>query len=131
MREKFYRFMAGRNGVDELARFVSYVALGLIVLNLFLRLGVLWLLGLLALAYSYFRMFSKNVYRRREENGRFLQWQYRVTGGVKNWLDRWRQRREFAFFRCPSCRVMLRVPRGKGKILITCRKCGNAFEKKT
>ena len=131
MRNKFYQFMEGRNGADQLGRFVSYIALGLIVLNLFLRLHVLWLLGLLALAYSYFRMFSRNVYRRREENGKFLQWQYRCTTAVKNWLDRQKQRKDFAFFRCPGCHVMLRVPRGKGKILVTCRKCGNAFERRT
>ena len=123
--------MAGRSGADQFSRFLSYVALALIVANLFVRSTVLWVLALLALVYTYYRMFSKNVARRREENGRYLQLQYKLTGGVKNRADRWKQRKEFVFFRCPDCRAMLRVPRGKGRIRVTCRKCGNAFEKKT
>ena len=123
--------MAGRSGADQFSRFLSYVALALIVANLFVRSSVLWILALLVLVYTYYRMFSKNVARRREENGRYLQLQYKLTGGAKNCLDRWKQRKEFVFFRCPDCRAMLRVPRGKGRIRVTCRKCGNAFEKKT
>ena len=123
--------MAGRSGADQFSRFLSYVALALIVANLFVRSTVLWVLALLALVYTYYRMFSKNVARRREENGKYLQLQYKLTGDVKNCADRWKQRKEFVFFRCPDCRAMLRVPRGKGRIRVTCRKCGNAFEKKT
>ena len=123
--------MTGRNGADQLSRFLSYVALALIAANLFLRNKVFWILSLLVLAYTYYRIFSKNVARRREENGRYLQLKYKLTGGVKNRVDRWKQRKEFVFFRCPDCHAMLRVPRGKGRIRVTCRKCGNAFEKKT
>ncbi|MCD7903186.1 MAG: hypothetical protein LUF77_00475 [Oscillospiraceae bacterium] len=131
MREKFYRFMIGRNGADQLSRFLTYVALALIVLNLFVGSTVLWLLGLAALVWAYFRMFSKNVARRREENGKYLQLQYKLTQRFRDWRDRQKQRRDYVFFRCPSCKAMLRVPRGKGRIRVTCRKCGNAFEKKT
>ncbi|MCC8076960.1 MAG: hypothetical protein LUC21_06580 [Oscillospiraceae bacterium] len=131
MREKFYRFMIGRNGADQLSRFLTYVALALIVLNLFVGSTVLWLLGLAALVWAYFRMFSKNVARRREENGKYLQLQYKLTQRFRDWRDRQKQRRDYVFFRCPSCKAMLRVPRGKGRIRVTCRKCGNAFEKRT
>ncbi|MCD7861680.1 MAG: hypothetical protein LUG25_07320 [Oscillospiraceae bacterium] len=131
MREKFYRFMIGRNGADQLSRFLTYVALALIVLNLFVGSTVLWLLGLAALVWAYFRMFSKNVARRREENGKYLQLQYKLTQRFRDWRDRQKQRRDYVFFRCPSCKAMLRVPRGKGHIRVTCRKCGNAFEKRT
>lgn len=131
MREKFYRFMAGRNGADQLSRHFSYVALALILLNLFFRSFVLWALTILVLAYSYFRIFSKNVYRRREENARYMALRNKAASGVRNWRDRMRQRRDYVFFRCPGCRAMLRVPRGKGKLRVTCRKCGAAFEKRT
>ena len=107
------------------------MALALIAANLFLRNKVFWILSLLVLVYTYYRIFSRNVARRREENGRYLQLKYKLTGGVKNRVDRWKQRKEFVFFRCPDCRAMLRVPRGKGRIRVTCRKCGNAFERKT
>ena len=131
MKEKLYRFMIGRNGTDQFSRFLSYVALGLIGVNLFVRSTLLWLAGLAVLLYAEFRMFSRNLPRRREENAKYLALRYRVTEAVRNRRDRWRQRRDFAFFRCPECRAMLRVPRGKGKIRITCRKCGSAFDRKT
>ena len=131
MKEKFYRFMAGRNGPDQLCRFLSILALALILVNAFLHNTLLWALGLALLIYAYFRMFSRNISRRREENARFLRLQNKITGGVRNALDRWRQRKDYAFFRCPGCRAMLRVPRGKGRVRVTCRKCGNAFERRT
>ena len=131
MREKFFRFMAGRNGVDQLSRVSSYVALALIVVNLFTRNLVVWALAILTLVYSYFRIFSKNVYRRREENARYMALQYKAVTGVRNWRDRMSQRRDYVFFRCPGCHAMLRVPRGKGRLRVTCRKCGAAFEKRT
>ncbi len=131
MREKFYRFMIGRNGADQLSRFLTYVALALIVLNLFVGSTVLWMFGLAALVWAYFRMFSKNVARRREENGKYLQLQYKLTQRFRDWRDRQKQRCDYVFFRCPSCKAMLRVPRGKGRIRVTCRKCGNTFEKRS
>ena len=131
LKEKLYRFMAGRYGADQLSRFLSIAALALIVVNLFARSLLLWLLGLLLLVFAYVRMLSKNHEKRRQENDRYLRLKYRLTGGVRNWNDRRKQRRDYVFFRCPSCRAMLRVPRGKGRIRVTCRKCGNAFERKT
>ena len=131
MKEKFIRFMAGRYGADQLSRFLSFVALVLIVVNLFVRSNVLWILGLAALVLTYVRMFSKNFERRRKENEAYLRWKNKLTGGVRDWTDRRKQSKDYVFFRCPGCHAMLRVPRGKGKIRVTCRKCGNAFEKKT
>ena len=131
LKEKFMRFMAERYGADQFSRFLSFLALALIVLNLFLRSTLLWLLGFAALVLVYLRMFSKNYEKRRRENERYLQLKNKLTGGVRNWMDRQKQRKDYVFFRCPGCHAMLRVPRGKGKIRVTCRKCGNAFERKT
>lgn len=131
MKEKFYRFMAGRYGSDQFSRFLSIVVIVLILINLFVKNTLLWLLGLAGLAYIYFRMFSRNIEKRRAENVKYLQKSYKISYGWKNWLERKKQRKEYAFFRCPSCKAMLRVPRGKGKIRVTCKKCGNAFERKT
>ncbi len=131
LKERFLRFMAGRYGSDQLSRFLSFLALALIVLNLFLRSGILWLLGVAALVLVHLRMFSRSYEKRRRENERYLQLKYKLTGGVRNWADRQKQRRDYVFFRCPACHAMLRVPRGKGRIRVTCRKCGNAFERKT
>ena len=131
MKEKFYRFMAGRYGGDQFSRFLNAVSLILLILYVFLKSPVLWILAVAVLVYSYVRVFSKNLEKRRRENGRYLQLKYKVTNGFKNWWERQKQRKDYCFFRCPSCKAMLRVPRGKGKIRVTCRKCGNAFERHT
>ena len=131
MKEKFYRFMAGRYGNDQFSRFLSVLALVLLILNLFLKKSVLWLLAVALLVYLYYRTFSRKLEKRRAENEKYLRIRYRLTNGFRNWKDRQKQKKDYCFFRCPSCKAMLRVPRGKGRIRVTCRKCGNAFERRT
>ena len=134
LREKLARFMAGRYGNDQLNRFLSYFALALIILALFIQntIGsVLNILGLTCLIVIYIRMLSRNIYKRQEENGKYLRLKYKLTSSFRAGIERFKQRKEYRFFKCPSCKTVLRVPRGKGKIRITCRKCGTAFEKKT
>lgn len=134
MKQRLIQFMYGRNGVDHFSRFLTYLALVLIVLRLFIqgKVGtILWYLALVILVYAYFRIFSKNLSKRRAENAKYYQYRMKVVNGVRDWRERRRQSRDYKFFRCPSCRAMLRVPRGKGKIRVTCRKCGTAFERKT
>ena len=72
-------------------------------------------------------MLSKNIYKRQEENGKYLRLKYKVTARLNVVRERWVQRKEYKFFTCPSCRATLRVPRGRGKIKIVCRKCGTSF----
>ena len=131
MREKLYRFMAGRYGTDQLNRFLSILALALVVANLFARTLILWLPAMAALVLVYYRMFSRKLEKRRAENQRFMELFGRVSGAFRNLSDRWKMRKDYVFFHCPSCRALLRVPRGKGKIRVTCRKCGSAFERRT
>ena len=134
MRERLARFMAGRNGADNLSRAVMLLAFILFILSLFFSDWLAQLLLTLAVAgivYVYFRMFSKNVARRREENSRYLAKTASLRSYFRSFGERWRQRRDYKFFRCPMCRTLLRVPRGKGKIKIVCRKCGNSFIRNT
>lgn len=135
MRAWFIRFMSGRNGMDAFNRFLSIVLLVMVLLSMFVRntrIGAT--LGILALAlliYLYFRMFSRNIYRRQQENGSYLRRKYQITSAWKGMRDRWTQRKDYKFFKCPSCRTRLRVPKGKGKLNIVCRKCGTSFQRKT
>lgn len=132
MKQKFYQFMYGRNGFDQFSRVLVWAALILLLIDMILgSTGFLYGVGVVVMVYAYFRVFSKNLSKRRAENAKYLQWQSKFTAGFKNWRERMRQRKDYCFFRCPSCRAMLRVPRGKGKVRVTCRKCGNTFEKKT
>ena len=75
MREKLARFFAGRNGVDQLGRAVMIVTVILLVVSMFThgRLSdLLFVLVLIGIIYMYFRMFSRNVTKRREENAKYL-----------------------------------------------------------
>ena len=123
--------MAGRYGVDELSKFLNIVLLVLLVLSIFIRSGILYLLALGILIYSYFRMFSRNISKRYEENQKFVNLRYRNVVKWNNFKKRFAQRKEYRFYHCPQCKQTVRVPRGRGKICITCPKCRTEFVKKS
>jgi len=114
---KLYRFMQGRNGRDEFAKVVFYVSLILYLVGAFLRIDLLCLVAYLLLAYYFFRVLSKNLYARREENRKFVT--YMETMRIK-----YEQRKDYKIFKCKGCGRNIRVPRGKGKIEVTCPMCG-------
>ena len=126
------RFMTGRYGSDQLnmAILVTAVLVSLVnsILTVALRTSTVYgsiiapLLSLLVyelLGYSFFRMFSRNIYVRQRENRRFTQLWMRLKD------------RDNRYYRCPNCKQTVRVPRGRGKICIRCPKCGEKFTKKT
>lgn len=92
---------------------------------------VLWMLSFVLLLLVYFRMFSRNVYKRTQENNNYMRIRYNTVKKFRMIKERWTQRKEYRFFSCPSCHTTLRVPKGKGKINIVCRKCGTSFQGKT
>ena len=130
MREKIYRFMQGRYGGDQLNRFLMVMVLICFAVSLFGG-RVFYLIGTAILVYAYFRMLSKNVYKRREENNVYLRYTYKVRQTFATWKRDMRQRRTHHIYKCPSCRQKIRIPRGKGKIEIRCPKCGQTFIKKS
>ena len=129
------RFMAGRYGTDQLNRALSIVTLALLLLSIiFGRHGfgsVLWLLALGCLVWSTFRTFSRNTVKRRLENTKYMRFSQKYLGAFKGAKTRFQQRKDYKFFRCPSCKTWLRVPKGKGKLNITCRQCGERFTRNT
>ena len=130
MKERIAKFMAGRYGNDQLGRALLIADLILLVLGTVFSKsvgGILLPLALILLGYIYFRMFSRNIYKRQEENGKYLRWKYQITSKLNVLKERWKQRKEYKFFTCPSCHTVLRVPRGRGKLKIVCRKCGTSF----
>lgn len=114
---KLRQWMQGRYGADALN--LVLVGAGL-VCSLFGRNMVLYLCSLAFLTLALLRMFSRNIPARRRENAWLL-------GLFRRPADAKTHRR----FRCPKCHQKVRVPRGKGKIQITCPKCGEKFIKKT
>ena len=129
MKERWRRFMMGRYGSDSLNRALLILSLVLLVLSWVLDRSVFWLLALVVLVLAYCRMFSRNLYRRQQENQRYLQ----ATAGLRKearlWRRKWQDRRTHVYFKCPYCREAMRVPKGQGRVMVRCRKCGREFEK--
>lgn len=131
MKRRFMEFMSGRYGADQLSRFTLAVSLILLVLNIFTNLRIIYLAALIVLAWCYFRMFSRNIAKRSAENQKYLNmvWKSKVRFG--KFKNRVVQSKDYHIYKCPSCRQKIRIPRGKGKICITCPKCRTEFEKKS
>ena len=133
-----FRFMEGRYGADALGRFLSVSGCVIMLLAVIFWsvwngiLGNLFVsLALLCLILCYGRVLSRNISARQKENDRYLQKEHAVYDWFALKRDCFVQRRDYAFFRCPGCGRTVRVPKGKGRIRITCRHCGFSFEKKT
>lgn len=130
-RDRFANWMSGRNGMDELARFESGLVLVLLIISLFSRLGLLYIVALAVMIHMYYRMFSRNVSKRYEENQKFLNLRYNSTVEWNKKKKHFTQRKTYCFFKCPQCKQEVRVPRGHGKICITCPRCRTEFIKRT
>ena len=124
------RFMAGRYGTDQLntALMITYLALYLI--SILSGWAVLYWVALVLVFVTLFRCLSRQVDRRRAENTKFLQVVRPVRRKLKNMMARIKDK-DHRYFKCPNCSQYLRVPRGKGKITVTCRSCGASFQEKS
>jgi hypothetical protein len=135
MRERISRFMTGRYGADDLAKFLNAVVLVCLILSLFGRriifLSALYPVAIVLMIYNCFRMFSKNISKRYQENQRFCSARYRFFVKKDLWKKHMGERRYYSFFKCPGCRQKVRVPKGRGKICITCPKCRRQFVKRS
>ena len=133
-----FRFMEGRYGADALGRFLSVSGCVIMLVCVLLRSvwngiasNLLFSLALLVLVWCYSRVLSRNIPARQKENQRYLQKEQALYDWFALRRDCFSQRKDYAFFRCPGCGRTVRVPKGKGRIRITCRHCGFSFEKKT
>lgn len=129
MKEKFLNFMQGRYGADGLNRFLSIAGMVLCVLSLITGWTVLYFIALVLLVFGIFRMFSRNTVKRHQENIKFYAWKSKITGPFSAKMKQFSQRKTHRFFQCPSCKNTLRVPKGVGKISISCPKCHHEFIK--
>ena len=135
MKDKLNRFMQGRYGVDNLARFTLGVALFVIVVGSFMRQnaagGVLDTVGFILIIYTYFRILSRNISARYAENQKYLTMTAGIRRKIASWKSQLAQRKMYHIYRCPGCKQKIRVPRGRGKIEIRCPKCNTRFVKKS
>ena len=136
MRNFFRNFLIGRYGPDQLyyALFGGALVLCIaarITAKLALLSSILMAVGYALLVFAIFRMLSRNINARRRENDRFLKFWWPIRMKFVNLSQRRKSRKTHRFFKCPGCKNLLRVPKGKGKITITCPRCGERFTKKT
>lgn len=130
-KDKFQQFMQGRNGVDDLGMFLIIASVALLLISWPISSLPLSLISYACLIYSYFRVFSRNLNARMEENRKFLAEREHLRFKIQTWKLHRSMRKTYKYFTCKKCGQSLRVPRGKGKIEITCPKCGEKTVKKT
>jgi len=127
----FRRFMYGRYGTDSLNKVLSVVSLALLLLSIITGWPAFYWPALLLMLCTLYRSFSRNTWKRGRENQVFLQAKGRVASGYARITTRYRQRKTHCFFKCQSCHTTLRVPKGRGRVKITCPKCHMTFEGRT
>lgn len=117
LRQKLIEVLQGRNGVDELGRVLLIASTVLYILAAILRSVTLNFISLIGFIYSIYRTWSRDLRSRQDENMKFLQF-------ANLQKMRFEMRKEYRIFRCKGCGRNIRVPRGKGKLEITCPLCG-------
>lgn len=131
-RDRFTRFMYGRYGVDQFSKFLLGFTFVLCILSLFTRgsLGsLISTLVLVLIIYTYFRMFSRNIYKRAAENEKYMRFSSTFRRKFNTEKKIAGQRKYYRFYRCPGCGQRIRVPKGRGRIQIRCPKCNEKFIK--
>jgi flagellar biosynthesis component FlhA len=123
-------YMNGRYGGDELSKLLLWGGFVLYIVGSFSRLPLLTLIGLAAYIVVIYRMFSRNIEKRRAENQRYL-----IV--MNKWKTKWNQaaarrqnRKEYKYFKCPNCHSWLRLPHKVGEVTVTCGHCKNQFKMK-
>ena len=127
------KFMYGRYGIDQLGfAILIFYSLLLIVLNSFPNRTVFFdYFLMILLVVFYYRIFSKNIYKRSKENTAFMRYYGPLRSFVRKKITKLKKMKDYRYFRCPNCKKELRVPKGKGKIEIICPSCQHKFERKS
>lgn len=131
MKQKFLMFMRGRYGTDELSKFLLILGVGFVLVANLTESTILYLMSTTVIVFSYFRIFSKDTYRCSLQNQKYLGMKNRLIRGWKSRVDILRQRKNYRVYSCPSCNQKVRIPKGKGMVVITCPKCAAKFSKRS
>ena len=128
IRERLARYMAGRYGIDRLYYFLLAICFILIVINLFVNSYIISLLESALFVYALYRVMSRNIYKRQQENEKFI----KIADQPKQFLNlqkcKRRDRDTHVYRKCPSCKNNLRLPKQKGKHTVVCPCCKNRFD---
>ncbi|MBS4536552.1 hypothetical protein GOQ29_13085 [Clostridium sp. D2Q-14] len=125
------KFMTGRSGGDQLSSGLVILSIIFIIISRFTNWTIFLFFSYIPLAITIYRMFSKNIQKRRMENYKFMMLLSPVYLKFKKLSNRLGDMKTHKYFKCPNCKVKLRLPKNKGKIKIKCPKCNTEFIKKT
>ncbi len=129
MTEKIRRYMQGRYGVDELSKFLMAMSIVMMILGSLTRNSLVNVVSMIFIGFTYVRMFSKNFYKCSMQNQKYLKMKNKITRSWKNKVSHFNQRKTHRIFGCPECKQKVRIPKGNGKVKITCPKCKAEFSK--
>lgn len=124
LKEKMNNFLKGRYGVDEVGKTIFVISIVAYLLGTILQNAIIATLGIMGFIIEFFRMLSKQSWERSEENRKYLEF-------IRLWKLKYENRKEFRIYRCKRCGRYIRVPKGKGKIQVTCTKCGDKTIRRT
>ena len=131
LKEFLRKLSRERYGYDQFTRFLLAMTFLIYFLSLLLQSPLLNLFSLCVLIYIYFRIFSRNVYKRSAENDIYLNFINTITKFFRFFKKTKGDRKYYHFYKCPKCKQTLRLPKGHGKIEIRCPKCQHRFIRKT
>ena len=127
----FKRFMVGRYGTDQLSMALMVIWIFISILSRFTGNRIINIFYIIMPIIIFYRIFSKNIAKRYQENMKFLRVWNPIKNKVKTKIQRVKDLKYYRYYKCSNCRQTLRVPRGKGKISITCPKCKTVMIKKS
>lgn len=129
--EKLQQYMVGRYGSDQFTLFLTISGLVISILSNFKHLRFLYLISVILIFYGVFRTFSRNYEKRRKELNWYLRVSQKPKAEIRILMSQFRDRKTHRYYKCKSCKTVMRVPKGRGKIEITCPKCRMKTIKKT
>lgn len=130
MRDKIVRFMYGRYGQDEFSVALMITGMVLMVLSVLPKMHFLYAISFMCVVYAMYRTFSKDFNKRYKERNWYLKVSKKPSKFIRIQTRRFKERKTHDYYRCNKCGTYNRIPKGHGKILITCPKCSNQFERK-
>lgn len=126
------KFMYGRYGIDELSVFLVIISIVIMVIGrIFYKIPFITIASDIIIVLYLFRIFSKNISRRQQENYKYIQLKNKILYRFQKKKSNVIERKFFKILKCPECGQKLRVPRKKGKITVTCSKCRKEFKAKS
>ena len=125
------RWMAGRNGADNLSLFTLIAGVILSIAGNIFGSGMINFLGFALYILTLFRMLSRNLEARAKENRKYIELTGSWTTKIRQFFRRMKNQKEYKYFKCPGCKQLLRLKRGSGEKNITCPKCGHQFQQKS